>query len=278
MAEGGLRRDVPPMHASLRRLALLGALALGGPASAAWGQQPAELPFAPGERMTYGGKVHVGVSGSGTISVDAPVELRGVATWVLRSDMQGRLGPIKAWERHASWLDPVRMTALRYTSSERHLFKRHDDAVNIVPEERRWASDGGLTGTLATDHPLDELSFLFFLRTLPLPNDSVLSLSRHFDVARNPTTIRVLGREEIDVGAGRFRAVAVEMRVRDARRYQGEGTIRIHLSDDRCRLLLRLESRVPDAGAATLTLRSYSGARWHCDARVTPPEQAPSER
>ena len=58
------------------------------------------------------------------------------------------------------------------------------------------------------------------------------------------------------------------MRVRDARRYRGEGTIRLHLSDDRCRLILRLESRVPDAGPATLGLRSYEGARGECSARL----------
>ena len=71
--------------------------------------------------------------------------------------------------------------------------------------------------------------------------------------------VTVVGREEIEVPAGRFRAVVVEMRVRDARRYRGEGTIRIHLSDDSCRLILRLESRVPDAGPATLSLQSYEG-------------------
>jgi hypothetical protein len=266
------------MPSSLTRRAIRGALSLSCLASAAWGQQSAELPFAPGERMTYAGRVHVGVAGSGTISVDAPTQFHGTTTWVLRSDMQGKLGPIKATERHASWLDPVRMAALRYTSSERHLFRRHSDAVNISPEERRWASDGGLSGELATDRPLDELSFLFYLRTLPLPNDSVLTVSRHFDVARNPTTLRVLGREEIDVGAGRFHAIIVEMRVRDTRRYQGEGTIRIHLSDDRCRLLLRLESKLPDAGAATLALVSYSGTRWTCSARVDTPAPAQAVR
>ena len=242
--------------------------------SAAVAQQAPDLPFAPGERMTYEGRVHIGVGGSGTISVEAPSQLRGTTTWVLRSDMQGKLGPIKATERHASWLDPMQMAALRYTSSERHLFKKHDDAVNIFAAEKRWTSDGGLAGELATDRPLDELSFLFYLRTLPLPTDSTLVLSRHFDVTRNPTTVRVIGREQIDVGAGRFRAVVVEMRVRDTRHYQGEGTIRIHLSDDRCRLLLRLESKLPDAGTATLALQSYEGARWPCDAKESSVQQA----
>ena len=237
-------------------------------AGTAAGQQSSELPFAPGERMTYTGRVRAGVAGRGTISVDAPSELRGTATWVLHSDMQGKVGPIKGTERNASWLDPVRMATLRYTSSARQLFKRNDDAVNVFGQEGRWKSEKGLEGETSTSAPLDELSFLFYLRTLPLTADTTLTLSRHFDVARNPTIVRVVGREDVDVGAGRFRAVIVEMRVRDTRRYHGEGTIRIHLSDDRCRLILRLESDVPDAGKATLSLASYEGARWSCSARM----------
>jgi hypothetical protein len=159
------------------------------------------------------------------------------------------------------------MTTLRYTTRERHVLARHDDAVDIFPSEGRWSDGGGATGELTMRDPLDELSFLYFLRTLPLTDDSAVSVTRHFDVARNPTVFRVIGREEVAVGAGRFRAVIVEMRVRDPRRYQGEGVIRVSLSDDRCRLILRLESSVPKQGTATLALQSYEGMRWNCDAR-----------
>ncbi len=112
--------------------------------------------------------------------------------------------------------------------------KRHDDAVEIFPDEKRWTSQGGLSGVTSSDLPLDELSFLYYLRTLPLTGDSTITLSRHFDTARNPTTVTVVGREEIEVGAGRFRAIVVEMRVRDTRRYNGEGVIRFSFSDDKC--------------------------------------------
>ena len=246
----------------------LAAAALVGAARVTRAQQGAELPFAPGERLVYSGRVRAGVAGSGTISVDAPSELRGTTTWVLHSDMQGKVGPFKATERNASWLDPVHMATLRYTSNARHLFKHDVDQVEVFPEERRWKSQKGLEGAPTSDEPLDELSFLFYLRTLPLTGDTTLTLWRHFDVARNPTIVRVLGREEVQVGAGRFHAVIVEMHVRDSRNYNGEGVIRIHLSDDRCRLLLRLESNVPDAGTATLSLASYEGARWPCSARI----------
>ena len=241
--------------------------------SLARGDQPivvnaGRLPFAPGERLTFAGKVHTAVSGGGTLWVEGPVELRGTSTWLLHSDMEGRVGPLRATDRNASWLDPIRMSALRYTSRERHIVSKHDDAVDIFASEKRWRAENGLEGVTMTNAPLDELSFLYYLRTLPLASDTTISVSRHFDPARNPTVLTVRGREEIQVGAGRFRAVVVEMRVRDPRRYKGEGVIRIHLSDDACRLILRLDSRVPDAGPATLELQSYEGVTATCSARI----------
>jgi Protein of unknown function (DUF3108) len=247
---------------------LLAAFALCAGAVGAGAQAPGDLPFAPGERFEYSGRVHVGVSGRGTLRVDGPSELRGTAVWTLHSDMEGKLGFLRASDRAVSWIDPLRMSALRFTSRERHLLAKHDDDVSIFASEKRWTAEGGLEGPLVSEAPLDELSFLYFLRTLPLADEAELTVARHFDAARNPTIVRVVGREEIQVGAGKFRAVVVEMRVRDLRRYQGEGTIRIHLSDDRCRLLLRLESKVPDAGAAVLSLVSYSGTRADCAAKM----------
>lgn len=253
------------MRSRVRLFLILTALL---PALPARPQTETSLPFAPGERLTFTGRVRAGVTGEGSLWVEGPVELRGTETWLLHSDMEGRVGPFRATDRTASWLDPVRMTALRYTARERHIVSRHDEGVDIFPGERRWSSDEGAEGTTTIGAPLDELSFLYYLRTLPLRSDDTLTVARHFDPARNPTIVRVVGREELEVPAGRFRAIVVEMRVRDARRYRGEGTIRIHLSDDRCRLILRLESQVPGAGSPTLDLRSYEGVTSVCAARL----------
>lgn len=241
-------------------------LALCALAPALTAQDRPELPFAPGERLTYAGRVRTAISGRGTLWVEGPSDLRGTPTWILHSDMEGRVGPFRATDQSTSWLDPVRMTTLRYTTRERHLLARHDNTTDIFAGEGRWSDGDGGSGELAAPDPLDELSFLYFLRTLPFSTDSTVSVIRHFDPARNPTVLRVVGRDDVQVGAGRFRALIVEMRVRDARRYRGEGVIRVSLSDDRCRLILRLESTVPDAGTAILSLESYDGVRWPCGA------------
>lgn len=218
----------------------------------------AQLPFSPGERLEFTGKAQGGVSARGTFWIEGPTVLRGTTTWMLHSDMEGSIGFLHGKDQTTSWLDPLRITSLRYASHERRLFKKTDDLVDIFADEKRWSSQSGATGVITNDAPLDELSFLYLLRTLPLAGDSTLTLNRHYDITRNPTLVTVVGREEIDVPAGHFRAIIVEMRVRDRKNYRGDGVIRIALSDDKCRLLLRLESDVPDAGKASLSLTSYT--------------------
>jgi hypothetical protein len=200
----------------------------------------------------------VGNVGRGSMWVEGPVDVRGTPAYLLHFEFSTRVGPIKAVNRTASWIDPRRLVALRYSKHERHPLTRHDERVELFPAERRWTSADGGAGESLSDAPLDELSFLYFLRTLPIDADTVLELDRHFEAGRNPVRVTVHGgrRDTISTRAGRFATVAVEMRVKDARRYHGEGVITVHLSDDTRRLPVRIESSVPVLGAAVLTLES----------------------
>jgi hypothetical protein len=56
----------------------------------------------------------------------------------------------------------------------------------------------------------------------------------------------------------------VEMRVKDPRRYKGEGVLRIHLTDDACRIPVRIESTMPVLGTTVLTLESHTHASDCC--------------
>ena len=246
------------------RLAFAASLAaLSAPLSA---QEPATLPFALGERLVYEGRVR-GVTGRGTMWVDGPVYIRGIPTYELHFDFLARVGPLSVSQKTTSWLDPERMAVMRFEKRERHLLARREEAVELFPEERRWQAKGGETGASPTAAPLDELSFIYFIRTLPLTSDSTLRFERHFDADRSPTIVRRLGREQVNTPAGSFGTVVVEMRVRDPQHYKGEGTIRFSISDDRCRLPVRIESNIPDAGRVVLTLAD-AGADTLCSARL----------
>ena len=249
---------------ALRHGLAFAALALCGvelPAQAA----PA-LPFAVGERLVYEGRVR-GIGGRGTMWIAGPVDVRGVATYELHFDFFARVGPLTVSQKSTSWLDPVRMAAMRFEKRERHLFVRRQESVDLFPDERRWRTSTGETGSSPTSAPLDELSFIYFVRTLSLSSDSTLRFDRHFDAERSPTMVRLLGREQVTTKAGSFNTLVVEMRVRDPQHYKGEGTIRFSISDDRCRLPVRIESNIPDAGNVVLTLAD-AGSDTLCSARL----------
>jgi len=222
-------------------------------------QSETPLPFAIGEKLTYRVSVSkLGSVGKGSMWIEGPVDVRGTSTYLLRFDFSAGMGPIKAVDRTSSWLDPHTMAAQRYSKHEKHVLSRRDERVEIFPDDRRWAAANGDAGTTPSDDPLDELSFMYFIRTLPLNPDAVYRFNRHFDPARSPTSVTVVRREVISTPAGRFQTVLVEMRVRDVRRYHGEGVIKLNLTDDSVRMPVRIESTMPVVGTAVMTLQTFN--------------------
>ncbi len=219
--------------------------------------QDGELPFGLGEHLEYRITVsRVKASGRGAMSVEGPVEIRGMRTWLLRFDFKAGLGPLKAIDRTESWLDPERMAVLRFHKRERHPLSSGTQDVELYPEERRWEGADGGAGESPTHLPLDELSFIYFIRTLPLDPDSTYQFDRHFQQDRNPITVRVIGLDSVTTGIGRLETILVEMRVRDPARYRdAEGVIRIHFTNDHRRLPARIESEMPVVGKAVMTLQ-----------------------
>jgi len=217
----------------------------------------ATLPFGAGERLTYHVRVDkMRASGRGTMWVEGATDVRGTSTLRLRSSVEVGVGPIKAIDKTDSWFDPVRMTALRFEQRHRYLFSRRTATVEMFPEEMRWQSAGGLAGSSMTNAPLDELSFIYYMRTLALEPDSSYALNRHYDSTRNPVSICVLRRDTVRVPLGEFAVVVVELRVKDPR-FTGEGVIRLFVTDDADRIPVRIESALPGLGTAVFTLETF---------------------
>lgn len=256
-------RTIPLASRSLRRAARLAPvaclLALAGSAQAG-----GALPFAPGEELVYRGSTGLGRIGTGTMAVEGPESIRGRQVYLLRFDFRGRVGIAGVEDQTRSWIDPSSFTAYRYTKRERSPLSSRSQDVSMFPERREWESAAGGGGAMPTDAPLDELSFIYYLRTLRLDDGDVYRLDRHYEAGRNPVVITVVGRERVKVPAGEFDAIEVEMRVRDARyRGEGRGVIRFHFSDDPRRLPVRIESSVPVAGRLVLSLQAYTPGRAH---------------
>ena len=217
----------------------------------------ATLPFGVGERLTYHVRVDkMRASGRGTMWIEGPTELRGASTLLLRSAVEVGIGPIKAIDKTDSWFDPSRMAALKFEQRHRYLFSRRSADVELFPDEMRWTNSKGTSGSSLTDAPLDELSFIYYVRTLALEPDTNYQLNRHYEAERNPVCIRVVGRDTVRIALGEFPVVVTELRVKDPR-FTGEGIIRLFLTEDSDRIPVRIESALPGLGSAVFTLAAF---------------------
>lgn len=259
---GSIQRKARRGAEGLYLPALAAAFALSLPAAGLHAQAE-RVPFAVGEELVYrASSSRFGKLGTGTMRVTGPEEVQGRRAFVLGFDFDGRMGPAVIRDRTRSWFDSRAMTSVRYTKTERTPLGSRSEDVRMDLADRQWASARGEQGTIPTAAPLDELSFLFFLRTLPLEAGATYDLNRHFDTRRNPVQVRVLGRQRTAVPAGEFQTVAVEMRVRDPDRYRDgkEAVIRLYLTDDDRRIPVRIESSMPFVGSVTMALQSATQA------------------
>jgi hypothetical protein len=187
------------------------------------------------------------VPGTGQLKVDGPSRRAGQESLLLSFDIEATIGGQRVAHHARSWLSTTRFASLAYEMSEQ-------SPLGGGSAHWEWPGAPAPGGTLL---PLDELSFIYLVRTLTLPEDTTLRLDRHYDPTRNPVKVRVLGREVMTLRGLPFRTVLVELRVHDPQRFQGgEGALRISFTDDAARVPLRLEVPTPLGPDLVLELRS----------------------
>lgn len=92
--------------------------------------------------------------------------------------------------------------------------------------------------------PLDELSFLYFLRTIPLDREGAHQFNRHFGVTRNPTLVTVGAEEVVETIAGAFTTSVMIMHVRDPKHHKGIGLFKLNIELSSCRIPVRFVSHM----------------------------------
>ena len=215
------------------------------------------LPFNPGEELIYRARLgKFGTVGRGRMWIKETTHASGKPLFLLQFELTGKVMGATVEDRTQSWLFPDRMASIHYHKKARTPIKSRTEQVEISLDDRRWSNHTGGGGTTPSDAPLDELSFLYFVRTLPLEPGGMHSLNRHYDVRRNPVVVRVLRRERVTLPAGPVQTVVVEMRVKDPDTFGGEGIIRMFLTDDARRIPVRIETPMPLVGTVVLTLES----------------------
>ena len=246
---GGLALDAAPVTAQ---------------ASATASRPPAvaPVPFGPGERATY--EVRLGMFGDvGGASMEVlPLEvLRDRHAYPLVFRLRGRVTFARVDDRLQSWMDVRNLSALRFKQDQKEVnFERHR-TTDFYTDRMEWVRQNGVTGPLASNQPLDDVSFLYFIRTIPLEVGRTYSFNRYWKEDGNPVTVRVLRRETIEVPAGTFRTLVLQPIISTDGMFGEGGEALIYLTDDNRRLLVKMTSRVPVIGNLQLQLETYTPGR-----------------
>ncbi len=241
-------------------LALAAALLAGGVsrADAADAQPPARLPFAAGEHATYQVKLGVFTVGSGSLSVVGMERVQGQQTFHAVMTLRGGNALVRVNDRYESWIDTDGLFSRRFHQNLHEGRFRRNRTYDFDPEARTFRRENADTGTLPTSEPLDDLSFLYFARTLPLEVGATYTLRRYFKADGNPVVLQVLRRETISVPAGRFRTIVVRPIIQTDGLFSEGGRAEVYFSDDAHRIPVLIRSQgVALGGDLTMRLRTF---------------------
>ncbi|MBX3174630.1 MAG: DUF3108 domain-containing protein [Gemmatimonadaceae bacterium] len=232
----------------------------------------ARVPFNVGEALTYDVRFGAIKVGTGRMRVVGKEEVRGREAWHVRFSVSGGTFFYKVNDVYESWMDVVTLNSLRYEQDLQQGSRDRERSFEIFPERavyRETSRNGNERPSVP--NPLDDGSFLFFIRTVPLEVGNTYTFNRYFRPDRNPVIIRVLRRETVKVPAGEFPAIVIQPIIKTTGIFGEGGQAEIWLADDSTRMMLQMKSRLP-FGSLNLYLRSY---RLQADTATAVPEEDP---
>ncbi len=210
----------------------------------------APYPFAVGETLHYDAKLGYFPVGTATAKVSRLAQERGEQAFVFA--MTGAGGPpgYRVQFDLTSWVGSNEFNSLRFHRRLLQAGKVEEHEYVIVPDSARYR-EAGVPGDWASPtEPLDELAFLYYLRTAPLKVGKSYSFARYFKTGYNPIQVTVTGRESVPLPSGTAPCLAVVVTTRGT-------SMRVWLTDDARRLPAQLELPLP-FGVVTLQLTSQT--------------------
>jgi Protein of unknown function (DUF3108) len=209
-----------------------------------------------GERATYDVEYKGRGVGSGSLEVLGSESTNGFSTYHAALRLQAGFLFAKVNEQFDSWFDPNRYFSRHFSQNQRELTHSRKRNYEIAPEKHSFReTETGATDTLSTNEPLDDISFLYYVRTLPLKIGDVDTIPRYFKSGRD-VIVKVVRRETVTVPAGTFNTIVVQPTITNAGGLFGQGgKAEVYLSDDAQRTVVMLKSSVPVLGSVALTLR-----------------------
>jgi len=201
-------------------------------------------PWAIGERLTYNAKINFLNVGQGVMTVESVDTLRGRTVFHTTFRVRGRMLFFKVNDSYESWFDTTTLSSVRYKQDINETSYKSNRVFEFFPERASF-SENGKPEEPSVAEPLDDGSFVYFIRTIPLALGETYEFNRYFRPDRNPVKIKVLRKERLKVPAGEFDAVVIQPIIKTKGLFSENGKAEIWIADDSTRRMLAMKSGLP---------------------------------
>ncbi len=218
----------------------------------------ATVPFGVGEHARYQVKLGALNVGEGSMQVLGAETVDGHSTYRTRLKVAGGIPFFRVNDTFESWIDVRGLFSRRFKQDQNEIRHKRKRSYDFFPERREYLrTDNGTTGTLPTSKPLDDVSFLYYARTLPLRVGDTYTLNQYFKDDGNPVILKVLRKETVRVPAGTFETIVVRPIISTDGLFGEGGEAEVYFSDDSRRIMVQMRSKVPLVGSLSLHLEEY---------------------
>jgi uncharacterized protein DUF3108 len=209
--------------------------------------------YASNEQLQYSayyGKLRVG---SGEMRLVGRDTVRGRSAWRAMFIIDGGIPGAHLHDTTITWFDSVTFNSMRFVQNVHDPGYHANRDTHIFPEDRTYRTKDGEIHPSVPD-PLDDMSLVYLVRTLPLEPGQCYVLSRYFKPESNPVVVHVVRRDTVDVPAGRFPAILLRPEIKTNGIFSQNGHAELWLADDSARTVLQLKTSLK-FGSISLKLR-----------------------
>lgn len=219
---------------------------------------PDTVYFGVGEKLVYAIQYGLIYAGDATLEIRNIAILDSVKTYhVVSLARTNRAFDLvyKVRDHHESFIDYDNLYSVRFEKHLREGKFRRDETVTFDQKNHLAIHKDQEVGIPPMTQ--DFLSALYYVRTVDLEIGEAVYLANHTGGKNYPIYVKVIGRESVEVPAGKFDCIVIEPVLKTSSIFKHEGKLTIWLTDDNLKMPVLLRSKVV-VGSFEARLKEYT--------------------